>query len=1016
MTPALLTATSGGHARSVCLRVVRVLLAAGLALAVAAGPVPSRATDLHSVLTGYTLTSFSQKDGLPDASIYTLAQDSDGYLWVGTSAGLYRFDGVRFTPWNLLSDVEASQSSRAVRALRAASDGTMWAGFGRQGGIVVFGERLVRVYDASSGLPATAVSAIVEHPAGHFWAGTALGLYRLQGERWERWGASRGVPEGAVSVALVNSRRELFVGTATHVLRFDEEAGRFAPFAPLVEEARAIIEDPAGALTVSDQVGGFRRLDSALPLEAQIERGRGRALLHDRRGNVWVGTAGQGLWRVRFDDRGDVRVIEHATALTGLLADGVVALLEDREGNVWAGTPEGLNRLTPYKVAQVTNIGLVSGVEQAGNGAIWVGTVDTLMQIADGDAPERGARPVASERLRSLHTDAEGVLWVATDRGLSRWSGGALHPVPAGRDGMPHQIDTITSDGRGGVWVYDAQRGLLHWRGGVFTAARLADQFTGVRVEAAYTDSGGRAWFTLAGGQVATAEGDDFLVYDRADGLDAGVYQAVYEDRQHVVWLGGTNGLTRFADGRFVTLRSADGFPVSNLTAIVEDGDGALWIGSGAGIMRIARDECDRLLAADGRYDAEFRVFDRSDGLAGLPFVYSRNRRAIRSQDGRLWFVTGRGLTVIDPRALQTIDAPTDVRLEGVLSNGTRLRPEDGLALEAGTNRLELEYTAINLSSPHRQRFRYRLDGFDADWVDAGARRQAFYTNLPPGGYQFHVSTTDGNGNWIDPGVTWPFSIRPMFYQTGWFVGTAALLVVLVVGGAWRLHVRRVRRQFGLLLGERARLSRELHDTLLQSLVGIALQFDAMANDPRFTFPDAQKQQFGRMRRRVEEYMREARQSIADLRAPRTGARDLPVALREAGERAINGQGIRFAFEQRGVPRHVPSHVEQELLKIGKEAMANAVRHGHADRITAELEFSETALALRVIDNGTGFNPDADEDDDTPHYGLTSMRERAEDIGGQLTIESVSGAGTRVEATVPLRVTRGKTYAEAAQH
>lgn len=1015
MTPALLTATTGEHAHSFCLRVVRSLTSAGLGLALAATPAPARATDLHSVLTGYTLTSFSQKDGLPDASIYALAQDGDGYLWVGTSAGLYRFDGVRFTSWNAVVGSDVTPAPRAVRALHTASDGRMWVGFGAQGGIAVFGERLLQAYDIASGLPSTTVSTILEHPPGNFWAGTSMGLYRLRENKWERWGAPRGVPEGPVSVALVDRRGEMIVATAAQVLRLDERAQRFVPFTPLAEEARAIIEDPSGALMVSDQVAGFRRLGEPLPVDTQIERGRGRALLRDRRDNVWVGTAGQGLWRVRFDDRGDVRFIEHATALTGLLADGVVTLLEDREGNVWAGTPEGLNRLTPYKVAQVTNIGLVSGVEQAGNGALWVGTVDTLLQLSDTDVPVPGPRPLRSERLRALHTDRDGVLWVATDRGLSRWSGRELLPVKTGRGDMPRQIDTITSDGRGGVWVYDAQRGLLHWQGGALVPAHLGDDIAGMRVEAAYTDSGGRAWFAFAGGQVAIADRDKLLVYGRGDGLDAGVYQAVYEDRQHVVWLGGTDGLTRFADGRFVTLRSADGFPVSNLTAIVEDTDGALWIGSGAGIMRIARDECERLLA-DRAYDAEFRVFDRADGLAGLPFVYSRNRRAIRSQDGRLWFVTGRGLTVIDPRALQTNEASSDVRLEGVLSDGVRLRPEDGLALAAGTNRLELEYTAINLTSPHRQRFRYRLDGFDADWVDAGTRRQAFYTNLPPGTYQFRVATTDANGNWIEPGAVWPFSIRPMFYQTGWFVGSAALLVVLAVGGAWRLHVGRVRKQFGLLLGERARLSRDLHDTLLQSLVGIALQFDAMANDPRFTFSEAQKQQFVRMRRRVEEYMREARQSIADLRAPRTGARDLPVALREAGERAINGHGIHFAFEQRGVPRHVPSRVEQELLQIGKEAIANAVRHGHADRITTELEFTETALALRVIDNGTGFDPAADDEDDTPHYGLTSMRERAEDIGGQLSIESVPGAGTRVEAKVPLRAPRGKTHAEVVHH
>ncbi len=346
MSPARLTATTGEHARSFSLRAARAFLAATLALVVTAAPTPSRATDLRSVLTGYTLTSFSQKDGLPDASIYALAQDTGGYLWVGTSAGLYRFDGVRFTPWNALVENDVPQSPRAVRALRAASDGSMWVGFGPQGGIAVFGERLLRKYDTASGLPSTTVSAILEHPPGTFWAGTSVGLYRLRGTQWERWGPPRGVPEGPVNVALVSSRGELFAATPTHVLRLDEKAERFAPFTSLAEEARALIEDPGGALTVSDQVAGFRRLDAPLPVESQIERGRGRALLRDRRDNVWVGTAGQGLWRVRFDDRGDVRFIEHATALTGLLADGVVTLLEDREGNVWAGTPEGLNRLT----------------------------------------------------------------------------------------------------------------------------------------------------------------------------------------------------------------------------------------------------------------------------------------------------------------------------------------------------------------------------------------------------------------------------------------------------------------------------------------------------------------------------------------------------------------------------------------------------------------------------------------------------------------------------------------------
>ena len=302
--------------------------------------------------------------------------------------------------------------------------------------------------------------------------------------------------------------------------------------------------------------------------------------------------------------------------------------------------------------------------------------------------------------------------------------------------------------------------------------------------------------------------------------------------------------------------------------------------------------------------------------------------------------------------------------------------------------------------------------------MDAGTRRQAFYTNLPPRSYTFQVMSSDAEGSWTKAEtVALPFSIRPMFYQTTWFLGLSIVGIALAVGASWRLHVRRVRRQFALLIGERARLSRELHDTLLQSLVGIALQFDAMANDPQFTSSQSQRWEFVRLRKRVEDYIREARQSISDLRSPRLDTHDLATALREAGEREVDGRAIELSFQQRGTPRAYPAGLEEQLLKIGREAIVNAARHADADRIAIELESSDSALTLRVIDNGRGFDPSAAASDGTPHYGLTSMRERAEDVGGHFTIESVEGQGTRVETTVPLQdASRGKRHVEPTLH
>jgi signal transduction histidine kinase len=457
---------------------------------------------------------------------------------------------------------------------------------------------------------------------------------------------------------------------------------------------------------------------------------------------------------------------------------------------------------------------------------------------------------------------------------------------------------------------------------------------------------------------------------------------------------------------------------VSNVTAIVDDDHGTLWIGSGAGILQLRRSEWARLLTSRG-YVPKFRLYDRSDGLAGLPFVYGRNRRAIRADDGRLWFVTGRGLTIIDPSELDTDAVASPVHIEGILANGQRTIITPGaLRLPAGTNRLELEYSALNLTSPLRQHFRYKLDGFDVNWIDAGARRQAFYTNLPPRSYTFRVITSDAEGSWTHAQeAALRFSIRPMFYQTTWFLALSVAALVGVVGVSWRVHVSSVRRQFALLLGERARLSRELHDTLLQNLVGIALQIDAVANDPKLTASDEQRREFVRVRRRVEQYIREARQSISDLRSARPETHDLAMALREAGEREINGRPIQFTFAQNGTARPFPATLEEQLLKIGREAIVNAARHAQADRISVEIESGDRAVTLRVSDNGTGFDPASIANNGSAHYGLTSMRERAEEMGGQLTVNSAHGRGTRVEATVPLHdSSRGKSHGEFTGH
>lgn len=434
------------------------------------------------------------------------------------------------------------------------------------------------------------------------------------------------------------------------------------------------------------------------------------------------------------------------------------------------------------------------------------------------------------------------------------------------------------------------------------------------------------------------------------------------------------------------------------VSSIVEDAEHDLWLSSGAGIVFIRRSEIERARATP-TYQPEVSVFDAADGLAGMPISFG-GASTTAARDGRLWFVTGRGLTSLDPMLLKRVHRPVSVKVERVTVDDRDMPTKGAPTLPAQSGRLAIDFTALDLSAPLRIRFRYRLEGFDADWIDAGTRRQAFYTHLPPRSYRFRVAAMNGDGTWNEAPEALAFSIAPMFYQTAWFGLLCALSFALVAWAAWQMRVRRIRRQFALLIGERARLSRELHDTLLQSLVGVALQFDAVSSTLEPASPAAQ--QLVRMRKQVEEYIRETRRSIQNLRTPQLDERDLATAIRESAERAIAGGDVDLEFTLHGEPSITPMPAREPLAKICHEAVRNAVRHARANRVRVELRYDPGAVVLRVADDGQGFDPSSPGlGERAGHYGLVSMRERAEQVGGEFLLQSARHGGTVIEARVP---------------
>ncbi len=960
---------------------------------------PLRALDLRDFLADYTVTSWSQRDGFSNLVIRAMAQDLEGFLWLGTDAGLLRFDGLRFVPWQ--PAVPMSLPLAPVRALWAARDGSLWIGFQEPGGVSRIRAGEVRNFTASDGIGSGAVTTLFEDAAGNIWAGSGDGLRTFTGERWTQ---EDGLAQSPVNAIRADQHGRIFVATGSGVFSRSNPNEAFERIVGLDESVEDLSADAQGRIWLTDRVLGFKAVGETTDPDPSAQRGVGQRLLHDSRGNLWIGTGGQGLWRIRADSATDAPIVERVTALTGLSTDGVISLLEDWDGNIWAGTPDGLNRLTPRKVTPLLNLGPVRGVEATPDGSVWVGTVDGLIEYPHGSLQSgNDPKPLQISSLSAMHADERGRLWVATERGLLWFFDGDVSPVPFRDSAVPMEVSAITSDLDGGAWLYDRQRGLLRWTEGRLHALALPPAVGRVPAVCMYTDRGGRLWISFVNGRLATVNrAGEIQVYNAG----AGEYRAIYEDPDGVVWLGGTQGLSRVTPGGIVRLGAAESFPAASVTAIIEDEARGLWVGiAGSGILHINRDELEIALARSSD-PVRYSVYDRSDGSAGTP-RWSGNRAAIRAADGQLWFVTGRGVTIIDPSSLEDDVPPRGrVQIDRVIANGRPVGVTSDPSLPAGTARLEIQYTIPRLTSPLRTQFRYRLDGVDRDWVDGDTQRAAVYTNLPPREYSFHVVAGNDDGTWAEPGTIWSFSIQPRFYQRGWFPVASLGLLVLAVVGTWRFRVWLVRPPVPIidettsLLQERARLSREMHDTVLQSLVGVALQCDALAENSASVTP-SKNEKLVQLRKTLEEQIREARRSIWGLRDPKLHARDLAGTLRVAGEDATAEQHIGFDFTATGAPRACRADVHDQLVRIGREAVINAVRHARPTQIRMQLRYSRKSVVLRVSDDGCGFHPESLAGDMEEHLGLLTMKERAEIAGGIFKISSQVGKGTEIEVVVP---------------
>lgn len=987
--------------------------AAGLAL-VLMSSTEVRAQQSAVAAPRFVMTSWTEQNGLPSNQVEALAQTPDGYLWVGTQGGLMRFDGVRFVR------VDASDGPRlptlGVSALHVGHNGNLWVGFGGSGGISrIDGDRIVN-YEAASGSTRGRVLAIADSTDGTVWAGGVDGLFRLRQNRWERVHAQDGF-SGHTVVSLYEDRHgNLWLGADAGLFLRRAGSQRFELYSAQLARANGISEAPSGLLLVSTPAGVYTTsgVDAGFRLTWPEGGENYFRLRHDGHGNLWVATLGGGLLRVSPRAVGRAAAATRFTIQTGLIGDLVWSVLDDREGNIWVGTQNGLTRLTPSRVLSMISPGpsrIVRAVEATRDGAIWAATPAGLIRYLRDDEEwhEERVSPKVLD-VTALHTDRHGTLWVATVNGLYRYQQDRLTAVPVLGGMQPRWPVAITTDHQGGLWILARNGRLLLWRAGELSPVDRQ----GVHERSAlglYTDSRGNVWVGFAGAIVVFRDGNVDRPVEMATANGAQV-DTFLEGQTGVMWLGSAESLSRFDDGRLTTLAlERAGFSGSHLTGILDDGDGNLWLGVRAGIVRLTLDEFDRGVAG-GPDTVRYQLLDTSDGLNGSPGSIGRPS-AVRAADGTLAFITGHSVSMVSPHLVDGRQPPPAVRIERVVADERSFSLAGDLHLPPRTNRIQIDYTALTLVASERVRFRYWLEGFDNAWIDAGHSRQAVYTNLPPGSYRFHVAARNKEGLWSESSATSRgFMVQPAFYQTPWFIGGWLVMTGVGLWGAWLLRVRHLRNGFALVLAERARVAREIHDTLLQTLVGLTLKVDAVEGQiDSETEVTTMKHQLATVRRQLQRSIRETRESIRDLRCPELERRTLADALREAGE-VICGGRLAFELTADGQPVRYPKTVEEQILRIAQECLTNVVRHADARLVSVTLRYASSGITLRVADDGRGFN--VGEPAGAPdHWGVLTMGERTAQFGGQLDIRSRPGEGTVIEVSVPAPLAR-RTHASSA--
>jgi len=795
---------------------------------------PAFALDPKKTFSQYSHDVWQTEDGLPHSSINVILQTADGYLWLGTYEGLARFDGVDFKVFShknnegLLND--------HINALFEDQHGALW--IGTDGGLTRLKGGEFFTYTTKEGLLSDHVNALFEDQHGALWIGTHKGLHQLKNGNFTAYTTNEGLSNDLVWCLYEDHKGNLWIGTNSGGLNRLED-GKFTAYGKeegLSNEAvRAIYEDREEDLWIGTSGGGLSRLKDGKFVTYTTEEGLSndlvRAIYQDRDGTLWIGSSGGGLSRFY---KGEFSTF---TTKDGLSNDVVWSIYEDREGNLWIGTAGGgLNRLkegkfTTYTTQEGLSSNFVWSICEDRRGGFWLGTNGGGLNLfKDGDFKAYTTNDgLSSNIVRSLYQDSKGNLWVGTGGGgVNRFREGEFISYTTKEGLSDDVVYAICEDREGALW-FGTSEGLNRLEDGKFTTYTTHEGLADDVVHYLHEDRNGNLWIATNRGLSRFKDGT-FTTYTTENGLSHRRVLAVYEDDDGILWIGTRGGLNLMRDGNITAIKKEDGLFDDRIFQILEDGQGNLWMSCNKGVFRVSRKELIDFAEGEARDVTSF-AYGKTDGLKSSECNGGNQSAGYKAHDGSLWFPTMKGIAMIDPENIVINTNPPLVTIEKVLVDNTAIDFHGKeVSLPPGSKKFEFHYTALSFAAPEKVKFGYRLEGFEADWVNAETRRTAYYTNLGPGAYHFHVIACNNDGIWNETGANCAFHIDPRFYQTPLFYVLFAMSAVLLGIGVYHLRVRQLKaREVELesIVQERTSQLREANNKLerlatLDGLTGVS--------------------------------------------------------------------------------------------------------------------------------------------------------------------------------------------------